>query len=138
LASLRATRGNPEITKLNNPTPAMSWELLLLLPIGGFLYWWMDNLKAREIAVQVGKQACRDRGLQFLDDTVALVKTAFRRDADGALTLLRIYRFEFSETGDNRRDGDVTLLGKKVEWVRVGDEMMEGNANVVPFQRTIH
>jgi len=116
----------------------MSWELFLLLPIGGFLYWWMDNLRAREIAVQVGKQACRDRGLQFLDDTVALAKTAFRRDADGALTLLRIYRFEFSDTGDNRRDGDVTLLGKKVEWVRVGDEMMEGGADVVPFQRTIH
>ena len=61
-----------------------------------------------------------------------------RRDADGVMTLLRIYRFEFSDTGDNRRDGDVTLLGKKVEWVRVGDEMMEGGANVVPFQRTIH
>jgi hypothetical protein len=135
---LRSKRGSPQETKLINPTLSMSWEILLLVPIGAFLYWWMDNLKAREIAVQVGKQACRDRGLQFLDDTVALAKTAFKRDADGALTLLRIYRFEFSDTGDNRRDGDVTLLGKKVEWVRVGDEMMEGNANVVPFQRTIH
>ncbi len=116
----------------------MSWEILLLVPIGAFLYWWMDNLKAREIAVKVGKQACRERGLQFLDDTVALAKTGLKRDTDGVMTLLRVYRFEFSETGDNRRDGDVTLLGKKVEWVRVGDEMMEGTANVVPFQRTIH
>jgi hypothetical protein len=116
----------------------MSWELLLLLPLGGFLFWWMDSLKAREIAVQVGKQACRERGLQFLDDTVALAKTSLRRNDEGTLTFQRIYRFEFSDTGDNRRDGDVTLLGKKVEWLRVGDEMMEGGANVVPFQRTIH
>lgn len=111
----------------------MSWELLLLLSLGGFLFWWMDSLKAREIAVQVGKQACRELGVQFLDDTVALAKTSLKRNGEGTLTFQRIYRFEFSDTGDNRRDGDVTLLGKKVEWLRVGDEMMEGGNNVRPF-----
>jgi hypothetical protein len=116
----------------------MSWELLLLLPIGGFLFWWMDSLRAREIAVQVGKQACRERGVQFLDDTVVLAKTSLKRNDEGTLTFLRVYRFEFSETGDNRRDGDVTLRGKKVEWLRVGDEMMEGESSVVPFQRISH
>jgi Protein of unknown function (DUF3301) len=116
----------------------MSWELLFLLPIGGLLFWWMDNLRAREIAVQVSKQACRERGLQFLDDTVALAKTSIKRNAEGTLTIFRVYRFEFSDTGDNRRDGDVTLFGKEVEWLRVGDEMMEGASNVVPFKRTFH
>jgi len=116
----------------------MSWELLFLLPLGGFLFWWMDSLKAREIAVQVGKQACRERGLQFLDDTVALVRTSLRRNEEGTLIFQRIYRFEFSDTGDNRRDGDITLLGKRVEWLRVGEEMMEGGASVAPFRRTCH
>ncbi|MGA7178570.1 MAG: DUF3301 domain-containing protein [Thiobacillaceae bacterium] len=104
----------------------MSWELLLLLPLGGFIFWWMASLKTREIAVQAGKQACRERGLQFLDDTVVHAKTVLKRNDEGTLTFLRIYRFEFSDTGDNRRDGDVTLLGNKVEWLRVGEEMMEG------------
>lgn len=111
----------------------MPWEILLLLPIGGFIYWWMDSLKAREIAILAGKRACRERGLQFLDDTVVLARTSLKRDADGVLTLLRIYRFEFSDTGDNRRDGDVTLLGKQVEWLRVGEEMMQGWNNVRVF-----
>jgi hypothetical protein len=116
----------------------MSWELLLLLPLGGVLFWWMDSLKAREIAIQVGKQACRERGLQFLDDTVALARTSLKRNTEGTLTFLRVYRFEFSETGDNRRDGDVTLLGKKVEWVRVGEELMEGMNNVRAFRSRLN
>jgi len=111
----------------------MAWELLLLLPLGGLLFWWMDSLKAREIAVRVGKQACRERGLQFLDDTVALATISLKRNEEGVLSFLRIYRFEFSDTGDNRLDGDVTLLGKRVQWLRVGQEMMEGGRNVRPF-----
>jgi Protein of unknown function (DUF3301) len=116
----------------------MSWELLFLLPIAGLLFWWMDNLRAREIAVVVAKQACRERGLQFLDDTVALAKTSVKRDSEGTLSLFRVYRFEFSDTGDNRRDGDVTLLGGKVEWLRVGDEMTESASSVVPFRRNLN
>jgi Protein of unknown function (DUF3301) len=116
----------------------MPWELVLLLPLGGVLFWWMDNLRAREIAVQVGKQACHERGLQFLDDTVVLAKTSLKRNVEGTLIFLRVYRFEFSDTGDNRRDGDVTLLGKKVEWVRVGEELMEGMDNVRAFHSRLN
>jgi uncharacterized protein DUF3301 len=37
------------------------------------------------------------------------------RADDGWLTLRRIYRFEFSDTGNNRLDGSVTLLGANVQ-----------------------
>ena len=33
------------------------------------------------------------------------------RDDDGRLRLRRVYHFEYSDTGDNRRQGHVTLLG---------------------------
>jgi hypothetical protein len=39
------------------------------------------------------------------------------RDASGRLAIRRTYRFEFSETGDSRLEGRLTLLGTKVESV---------------------
>jgi Protein of unknown function (DUF3301) len=116
----------------------MSWELLLLLPLGALLYWWMDSLKTREIAVQAAKKACSERGLLFLDDTVVMGRIGLRRNPDGVLSVSRVYRFEYSDTGDNRRDGDVTLLGRSIEWLRVGDELTEGGSNVVPLRRIMH
>jgi len=39
------------------------------------------------------------------------------RDANGRRILRRTYRFEFSETGDSRREGEVVMLGDRVEAV---------------------
>ena len=37
------------------------------------------------------------------------------RDADGRLRLRRTYAFEFSESGDNRRQGAIVMLGGRLE-----------------------
>ena len=41
------------------------------------------------------------------------------RDDIGRLRLQRVYGFEYSDTGDNRREGSVTLLGQDVVLVRL-------------------
>jgi hypothetical protein len=60
---------------------------------------------------------CNREELQFLDDTVARTKLTLSRDNNGRRILRRTYRFEFSETGNSRREGEVTMLGDRVESV---------------------
>jgi uncharacterized protein DUF3301 len=85
---------------------------LLLILLAGWLVW--DTLKARETANRAMRAACERRGYFFLDDTVSLISTRPARDDDGRVQLLRMYTFQYSDTGHNRRDGSITLLGDAV------------------------
>ena len=86
-------------------------ELSALAVVAGAAWFWIDSLRARERAVAAGRSACGRYGLQFLDETVAFVKLRPVRDEDGRLRLRRTYAFEFSDTGNNRRQGVVVTLG---------------------------
>ena len=91
------------------------WELAALA-IGLAAVWlWADSLKAREQAVAAGRAACARYGLQLLDETVAFARLRPARDAQGRVRLRRTYVFEFSGSGNDRRQGAVTLLGARVE-----------------------
>jgi hypothetical protein len=85
--------------------------LLAVLALGGY---WYASLSALEIARAAGARACREAGLQFLNDTVAGIGWTLRRDERGRRVVQRSYRFEFSESGDTRREGGVVLLGDRV------------------------
>ena len=91
------------------------WELAALALFAAALALWMDSLKVRERAVAAGKAACARYSLQFLDETVAFTRLRLARDGDGRLRLQRTYVFEFSDTGNNRRDGAIVMLGARVE-----------------------
>jgi len=84
--------------------------LLFLLAL--WLVW--DTLRAREYANTAMRNACERRGYLFLDDTVSLHAVRLVRDADGRVRLRRDYRFQYSDTGHNRRDGSITLVGEAV------------------------
>jgi hypothetical protein len=92
-------------------------DLLLLLPLAALAAFWLDSLRALETARNAGKQACNRAGVQFLDDTVSVTALALGRNALGQLAIRRTYRFEFSDTGDNRLEGTLVLLGARVESV---------------------
>ncbi|MCL2344549.1 MAG: DUF3301 domain-containing protein, partial [Desulfobulbus sp.] len=62
-------------------------------------------------------------GLQFLDDSVVGRSLRPARDAAGQLRWRRVYSFEFSDTGDNRRSGSVTLLGDEVEFLHLHPQL---------------
>jgi len=98
-------------------------ELLVLALLGAAVWLWLDSLKAREIGVKAAQAACADEGLQFLDDTVAIRSLRLIRDDDGRLRLRRVYGFEYSDTGDNRRPGTITLLGQRVELLHVRPQL---------------
>ena len=78
-------------------------EMLALL-VAAFGVWFVfDALRARETAVRIAREACKEHGLQLLDDTV-----------HGA-RLRRTFVFEFSEDGFNRRTGSLVMLGSQLE-----------------------
>lgn len=90
-------------------------ELFGIVMIAGAVWLWFGSLRARESAVRAARLACQADGVQLLDDTVALAALGLRRGDDGWPLLRRIYRFEFSDTGNNRLDGSITLLGAHVQ-----------------------
>lgn len=102
--------------------------LLLLVAIGWF---WLDGIRVRDLAVAAARRFCEPRGLQFLDDTVAIASLKPERDEDGVLRLRRVYHFEYSDTGNNRQPASIVLLGQRVLALNAGQR-------VVPEPPTLH
>jgi hypothetical protein len=92
-------------------------ELLTILLILAAGWFWLDSMRARESAVAVAKRVCSGDGVQLLDDTVAVAGLWVWRRGGGGLQIRRTYRFEFSDTGDNRRPGTIVMLGSQIETV---------------------
>ena len=94
------------------------WEVAALLALAGLVVLVLDSLRARERAVRAGRDACRRYELQFLDDTVSFARLRLARDDDGRLKLVRTYTFEFTETGNTRRQGAIVMLGQELREVQ--------------------
>ena len=95
-------------------------EIFSLVILAAIVWLWLDSLKAREIAVRAARAACAADELLLLDDTVAIANLKPVRDEDGHVKLQRAYNFEFSDTGDNRLQGSVVLLGHRVMILNLG------------------
>ena len=107
------------------------FELISLLVIGGVVWLWFDSLRARDSAIAAARAACTTEGLLLLDDTVAIASLKPARDGDGQLRLNRVYEFEYSDTGNNRRKGSIVLQGHRVIIVNIG-------LRLVPDDRVLH
>lgn len=109
----------------------IEWGVLLLVVAGA--WFWLDTLKAREIALAAGQRACESESLQFLDWTVAQSKLRVRRNSEGQVRFERTYRFEYSESGNDRNGGTIHLLGRRVLSVELARQLIRGD-NVIPLQ----
>lgn len=107
------------------------FEILSLVALGALGWFWLDSTKAHEAGIQAARAACQSEDLQLLDETVSLGKLTPVRNDEGRMTLRRIYEFEYSDTGDNRRRGSVVVLGHEVMVVNIG-------LRLVPSNRTLH
>ncbi len=104
-----------------------AFELAGLVLLAGLGWFWLDSLKARDAAIQAARKACAAESLQLLDDTVSIASLKPARDDDGRLMLQRVYTFEYSDTGDNRRRGSVVLLGHSVSMINIGLRLAPGS-----------
>ncbi len=95
------------------------WEAAAILLLVAGSFFWLDSLRARERALQAGRSACERYALQFLDETVAFARLRLARNEDGELRIARTYTFEFSDTGNNRRQGAIMMLGGRLQDVHL-------------------
>ncbi len=97
-----------------------AFDIISIIILVTLAWLWFDSIKLREIAILQAKAACAAEGIQFLDETVAITSLKPTRNDDGRLVLRRVYSFEYSDTGNNRRPGSIVLLGQEVLFLNVG------------------
>ena len=89
----------------------MNLPLILLLCIIPAALFWISGRAAAENATLHSRQACKHAGVQWLDQSVHQVRLRLKRNPEGRLCWERQYRFEYSNGGDDRHAGLVTMLG---------------------------
>lgn len=94
------------------------WWLLL---IGGLVWAWQDYLRARERAIAVAVETCRQSGVQLLDSTVALARVRPAWTGHG-LRLKRTFVFDYSRDGADRLQGFIVFTGHRPDTVGMADE----------------
>lgn len=89
-------------------------ELAALLIFVAAAWFWWDSLRARDVALDGARKACDAEGVQLLDWTVAMRRMRLGRDGEGNRGFQRTYEFEFSDTGNNRIKGSITVIGHQI------------------------
>ena len=97
-------------------------SLLIILFLAVVAWFWLNAIRAKEIAMQASAVACQEIQAQFLDQTASLKKLRFIRSAQGRLGIQRIYSFDFSRDRENRSKGFVEIRGHKVTKVYLEDD----------------
>lgn len=89
---------------------------LLILAIPAFLigFWW-TSARARELAIEHARTACRQQQLQFLDQTVALSRIRMARSPTGSSCFRREFGFEFTNFGEFRDTATIIMRGNALE-----------------------
>ena len=91
---------------------------IILIVFMCLLYgYWHNAQKAKEVALKAAIAHCRLIDVQMLDDYVALSSVSLKRDRLQKLWLQRSFVFEFSSTGNERYNGKVLLMGRRVDSV---------------------
>ena len=96
----------------------MHGELGALLALGLCGALWAWAIKGREIVDHISNRLCRDLAVQRLDQSVTLQRLRWG-PAGNRTALCRIYGFEFSTTGGDRRSAEVCLLNTRPQWARL-------------------
>ena len=76
------------------------------------LWYWLDSIRIKEIALATGKAKCQGLGVEFLDESVVLSKLRLRRTPQGHVAVYREFSFEFTSDGERRYSGCLTFLGR--------------------------
>jgi len=82
------------------------------------LYW----LRARELKDHILKYAakhCDELSLKLLDESVVLKQFKPARTAQGGLAIKRRYEFDFTSTGEDRYQGEIVVVGRHIEHIKL-------------------
>ena len=94
-------------------------DIVMLLTLTIVIYLWWYSLGTRQIAIAIARNYCSERELHLLDDTVALTRLWFKRDARQHWQWWQFYVFEFTANGNDRYGGSITLLGRHLQSIEL-------------------
>lgn len=97
-------------------------SFLIILFLALLAWFWLNSIRAKEIAMQASAHACQQIQAQFLDQTASLKKIQISRKQNGRMTLIRRYSFDFSRDRETRSKGQVTIKGQTVTQVLLEEE----------------
>jgi hypothetical protein len=83
------------------------------------IWFWLDSARSRELAIAICAQACTQRDVQFLDQTVVLRRLGLNWTNHG-IRVRRTYRFDFSEEGLARHSGHIVMVGIQLQEFSLG------------------
>ncbi|HPE61652.1 MAG: DUF3301 domain-containing protein [Thiothrix sp.] len=96
---------------------------IVILGLIALLVWfWYDALRTREAAIRYCTHACRNMNAILLDQTVALESIRPVRNQRGAMVWRRIYGFDFTVAGYERRRGRIIMSGQQLEQMQIDSE----------------
>lgn len=90
-------------------------ETIVIFALGACGVYLFQALRIRELALQAARRACRDAGVQLLDQTVSIKRLSLSRDPRGRWRVWRQYQFEYSVEGYERECGHVIMLGHRLQ-----------------------
>jgi len=90
---------------------------VVFFTITGLIWYWWNSVSAYEVAYAQARAACARLDLQFLDDTLDVIKLRLCRHPHGYMQFCRVYEFVFSSDGNTRYMGYVRLSGSKFETI---------------------
>ncbi len=93
--------------------------LIILSLIAGLVWFWLDRMRAREVALKHCAAFCQETNVQLLDQTVRIARIRLGRNARGRIQVRRFYAYDFSTDGKDRWFGIAILLGQQLEYIRM-------------------
>ncbi|MEI7934937.1 MAG: DUF3301 domain-containing protein [Chlorobiaceae bacterium] len=95
-------------------------EVIIVLLLIFLAWFWNISMKSREIGLFLVKKACDEEGLQLLDESIVCTRMSLHRQSFGRWAVQRVYQFDFSEDGLNRRPGAIHLMGAEIIFLSLG------------------
>lgn len=92
-------------------------QVVLIIAIVLVCLFTISALRIREIAIAATRRHLKTLDLQLLDQSVSLskIRVAYNQPRQEAtFGLLRIYRFAFTSTGDERYHGEVKMINARL------------------------
>lgn len=89
------------------------YDLMLLCPLAFLLLYWWRTSEQKTVAVRGAHDYCKQRELQFLDDSLVFRK--YRLEGfKPHRRLCRVYEFDYSPDGRSRESGEIVLHGYRI------------------------
>lgn len=100
-------------------------SILVTALVIGACWYWIKSRELKEAVLQAASRKCESLGVDLLDQSVVLKALKPVRSSTGSMHLYRRYVFEFTSTGEQRYQGEVIVLGRRIEKINLAPHRVD-------------